>query len=144
MRLFICILLALLSLCLCILCLGTLLFSCSGHPPTTAIGMWIMPLSLLGGTVFLYLTLFFWKTRRSQAPGLIKKEARLMPKKILIFLASLLVGVVAFFLLSILMVWLAVSTTLPDWTAYVLHALFIFMAFFAGLFVYRRLARIAC
>jgi hypothetical protein len=142
MRLFICILLALLSLGLCILCLGTLLVSCSGHPPITAMGMWIMPLSLLGGTVFLYLSLFFWKTRRSRAPGSLKKEATWMPRKILIFLASFLVATIAFFLLSILMVWLAVNTTLPHWTAYVFHALFIVMAVCAGLFIYRRLARI--
>jgi len=61
----------------------------------------------------------------------------------LLFLASFLVGTIAFFLLSMLMVWLAVNTTLPDWTSYVLHALFIVIAVCAGVAIYRRLARIS-
>jgi hypothetical protein len=143
MRFILCILLALLSLGLSILCFGILLISCSGHPPTTAIGFWILPLSLLGGTVFLYLSILSWKTRHSQAPGSLKKETRLVPRKVLIFLASFLVGTIAFFLLSMLMAWLAINTTLPDWTSYVLYALFIVIAVCAGVAIYRRLANIS-
>ena len=143
MRFIICIFFALLSLGLSILCFGTLLISCSGHPPTTAIGFWIVPLSLLGGAVFLYLSVFFWKARRSQAPGSLEKEVRLVPKKVLIFLASFLVGAIAFFLLSMLMVWLAVNTTLPDWTSYVLHGLFTVISVCVGVAIYRRLAKIS-
>lgn len=143
MRFIICILLALLSLGLSILCFGTLLISCSGHPLTTAIGFWIVPLSLLGGMVFLYLSVLSWKTRRSQASGSLKKEVRLVPGKVLLFLASFLAGAIAFFLLSMLMVWLAVNTTLPDWTSYVLHALSVAIAVCAGLAIYSRLAKIS-
>ena len=142
-RFIICIFLALLSLGLSTLCFGTLLISCSGHPPTTAIGFWIVPLSLLGGTVFLYLSVLSWKARRSQAPGALKKEVGLVPRKVLIFLASFLVGAIAFFLQSMLMVWLAVNTTLPDWTSYVLHGLFTVIAICVSVGIYRRLAKIS-
>lgn len=137
------ILFALLSLGLSILCFGTLLISCSGHPPTTAIGIWIVPLSLLSGTVFLYLSGLSWKARRSQAPGVLKKEVRLAPRKVLIFLASFLLGTITLFLFQMLSVWLAVNTTLPDWPGNVLLALFTATAVCAGIAVYRRLVRIS-
>lgn len=143
MRFTICILLTLLSLGLSSLCFGILLISCSGYPPNTAIGFWIVPLSLLGGAVFLYLSALSWKTRRSQAPGALNKEVRLVPRKVLIFLASFLVGTVAFFLLSMLIFWLAVNTTLPNWTSYVFHTLFIVVSVCVGIAIYRRLAKIS-
>jgi hypothetical protein len=142
MRFLICILLSLLSLGSSILCFGTLFISCSGHPPTTAIGFWIVPSSLLGGAVFLYLSRLFWKVRRLQAPGSLKKEVRMVPRRVLIFLASFLVGTIVFFLLSMLMVWLAVNTALPDWTSYMFDAMFIAMAVCAGIGAYRRMAKI--
>jgi hypothetical protein len=142
MRFIICILLALLSLGLCILCFGTLLISCSGHLPTTAIGIWIVPLSLLGGTVFLYLSVLSWKTRRSQTPGSLKKEVRLLPRKVSIFLASFIVSTIAFFLLTGLMLWLVVNTRLPEWTGYILYALFAAIAICVGVAIHKRLAKV--
>lgn len=141
MRFIIFVILALLSLFLSIICFGNLLVSCAGHPPTTAIGMWILPVSLLGGSIFLYLALFFWKAKRRQATASLPKEARLLPKKIFIFFISFLVAGFLYFLLSGVMVFLAIKTTMLDWMGYVIHTLFVGLAIYSGFLTYRRLIK---
>ena len=132
---------AILSLAFAILCFGNLLASCSGHPPTTAIGIWIMPLSLLGVAVFLYLSIFFWKARHPHESGLLKKEAKLLPKRVFVFFVSFVIGTIAYILLMIVMLLLAINTTLPDWTAYVFYGLFAFIAIYVGVTVYKKFVK---
>ncbi len=138
MRVIIFILLALLSLVLSIFCFGILLVSCAGHPPTTVIGIWILPVSLLGGGTFLYLSLFFWRTRQYEPPGILTKESKALPKKIFIFFVSFMVATITFFLLSGLIVFLAVNTMLSDWIGYIIYALFTGVSIFAGVTTYKR------
>jgi len=109
--------------------------NCYRHMDTTNIPF--------GRYVFLISVPIFWKIRHSQAPALLAKEARPMPRKILIFLASFLVGTTVYFLLSILMVEVAVNTTLPAWTGYVLYSLSIVMAVCVGVVIYRLLTRMS-
>ena len=141
MRAVLFIILALVSLLLSIICFGNLLVSCAGHPPTTAIGIWILPVSLLGATIFLYLALFFWKTSRRQSTDSIDKEAKSLPKKIIIFIVSFLVASFLYFLLTGVIVFLAVKTTMSDWMGYVIQALFVGLAVYSGLLTYKRLMK---
>ena len=141
MRTVIYIILALLSLVLSILCFGTLLVSCSGHPPTTAIGIWILPASLLGAGIFLYFALFCWKARRRQSTELLTKEAKKIPKNIIIFFISFGVAAFSFFLLSGLIVFLAIKTTMSDWMGYIIYALCTGLAVYSGVITYKRLTR---
>jgi len=101
-----------------------------------------MPLSLLGGSVFLYLSVFFWKAGRHQTPGLLKRESTLLPREVFMFFCSFVVGTIAFILLSLFLVVLAVKTTLSDWTSYILYPLSIAVGVYVGVAVYKRLARI--
>lgn len=135
------IVLAIASLLLSIICFGSLLVSCAGHLPATAIGFWILPVSLLGATIFLYLTLFFWKASRRYTAGSIKTEAKSLPKKIAIFLVAFLVAGVFYFLLTGVMVFLAVKTTMPDWGGYAIQALFVGLAVYSGFITYKRLMK---
>ena len=139
------ILLALLSLAASVFCFGVLLASCAGHPPTSAVGMWIIPLSLLGGSVFLYLSIFLWKSRHPGKAGHLKTEAILLPKKILILVTSFIAAAVAYFLLSMVMLALAIATEgkMENWIGYVLYSLFIFVAVYVGAVVYRKLKKSA-
>lgn len=138
-------LLALLSLAVSIFCFGNLLASCSGHPPTTFVGIWIIPLSLLGGSVFLYLAIFIWKLRHKERVGQLKKEARLLPMRVTVFIASFIVATIAYILLSMLMLALAIGTEgrIEDWISYVLYPLFALVAIYVGVAVYRKLGKLA-
>jgi hypothetical protein len=140
----ICIVLALLSLAVSIFCFGNLLASCSGHPPVTSLGIWIMPLSLLGGAVFLYLSIFSFKAKGHRAQSRGRKEAKLLPKKVCVFLASFIVAAMTYFLLSMLMLALAIGTegTIEDWISYVLYPIFIFGSIYIGVTVYRKLGNL--
>jgi hypothetical protein len=100
-----------------------------------------MPLCVLGATVFLYLSIFFWKARDRQESGLLKKEGRLLPKRVFVFFVSFVIGTIAYLLLMRVMVVLAINTTLPGWTAYFFYALFALMTICLGVVVYKRLAR---
>jgi hypothetical protein len=139
------ILLALLSLAASIFCFGNLLVSCAGHPPSSVVGMWIIPLSLLGGSIFLYLSIFLWKSRITGEAARSKREAILLPKRILIFLVSFIAAAVAFFLLSIVILELAIATEgkVANWIGYVLYALFTLAAVYVGALVYGKLAKSA-
>lgn len=141
MRFVIYILLSLVSLTLSILFFGTLVASCSGHPPKTTVGIWIIPLSLLGAGIFFNLSIFLWRARGHQAPGLLKKEARLLPKKTFIFLCSFVAGSIAFILLSSLIYALEINTMLPDLVGYILVALYTLIAIYIGIATYRRLTK---
>ena len=141
MRFIIFAILALLSLFLIIICFGYLLASCAGHPPTDAIGIWILPVSFLGAGTFLYLSLFFWKARRPQPVALLTKEAKSLPKKISIFLSSFLVATFSFFVLSGLIMVLAIKTTMPDWTAYIIYPMCTGLAIYAGVGTYKYMIR---
>ena len=101
-----------------------------------------MPLFLLGATVFVYLSIFFWKARNRQESGLSKKKAKLLPKRLIVFSVSFVIGAIAYLLLMLVMFSLALNTTFPDWTAYVLYALFALMAIYLGVAVYKKLARL--
>jgi hypothetical protein len=103
--------------------------------------MWIMPLSLLGATVFLCLSIFFWKARGRQESGSLKKEAKLLPRKVFVFFVSFVIGTIVYIFLMFVMVVLVINTTLPDWTAYVLYALSALMAIYLGVVIYKKLAR---
>jgi hypothetical protein len=141
MRIILFILLAILSLILSIMCFGILLVSCSGHPPTSAIGMWILPASLLGAALFLYLALFFWKGRRWQSSNLLTKEGKLLPKKVVIFFISFVAVAFSFFLLSGLMLFLAIKMTMSDWIGYIIYALCTGLAVYSGVIIYKRLTK---
>jgi hypothetical protein len=136
-------LLALLSLVLSLLSFGNTLSSCGiGHgPPLIDFGIWITPISLLGGSVFLYLSMFLWRARLPQAPGQLKREAKLLPKKVIIFLVSFIVTIMGFFLMAAVMLALAIGTEgkMPAWISGILNALFIFLAIYAGYVVNRKL-----
>jgi len=136
------VLLALLALALSVVCFGNLLVSCSGHPLTTAIGVWIIPASLFGGTLFLCLSIFFWKSRRRQELGLLRRNARLLTKKVLVLCASITAGTIAFILLTLVMVVLPIQEDLPSWTPYALCVLFALIAAYLAVIVYRGLIRI--
>jgi hypothetical protein len=136
------ILLALLSLALSILCFGNLLISCSGHPAITAVGIWIIPLSLFGGAVFLYLSIFLWKARHREASGHLKKEGRLLPKKVIVFITSFAVAAIVYFLLMLAILALALNAAVRDWIGYVLYPLFALISIYVGVTVYRKLVRI--
>lgn len=137
--------LALLSLALSILCFGNLLASCAGHPPTTFVGIWIIPLSLLGFAVFLNLFIFFWKMRRPVAPEQLKKEAKLLPIKATVFLVSFVVASFAFFLLMLAMLALVIVTEgkIEDWITYILYPILTLVAIYVGVVFYRKLGNFA-
>ena len=143
------ILLALLSLAASIFCFGNLLVSCAGHPPTSVVGMWIIPLSLVGGSVFLYLSLLLWKSRNAADKGRLKGEAILLPKKILIFLFSFIVAATAFFVLSLAIFAFAAATDgkidkrLGYVLFYALYALFTVVPIYLGKAVYGKLKKSA-
>ncbi len=138
------ILLAFLSLVASVFCFGNLLASCAGHVPTTFVGMWIIPLSLLGGSVFLYVSKVFWKMRQPDKVSDFKKEARSLHKKVGIFLISFIAATFSYFLLSSLMVTLIICTKgwLENWIGYVLLSFFVFVAIYVGIVVYRKLTRL--
>ena len=141
MRVIVFILFALSSLFLSILCFGTLLASCAGHPPATAtdiIGIWILPTSLLGGGTFFYLSLFFWKARQKQPPGLLKKEANLLPRKVLIFIFSFIMASISFIFLMGLKYFEVIETNLTDWTIYIYYALSTGLSIYLGTTVYKK------
>ena len=140
MRIIIYTLLSLASLAISIQCFGILLVSCSGHPPTTVIGMWILPVSLFCAGIFLYLSLFFWKVRQYQPPEVLKKEAKLLPKKILIFFVSFVIATVLFFLLLGLILFQK-TVTFPNWMGYVIYALCIGLGIYSGVVIYKRLTK---
>ena len=136
------ILFALLSLALSILCFGNLLTSCSGHPVITAVGIWIIPLSLFWGAVFLYLSIFIWKARHREASGHFKKEARLLSNKVIVFLASIAAATITHFLLMLAILVLALNAAVPDWISYVLYTLFALISICVGVEVYRKLVKV--
>ncbi len=138
------ILLALISLAASIFCFGNLLASCAGHPSISAVGMWIIPLSLLGGSTFLYLSIFLWKSRQPQEVGNLKREAILLPKKIVIFLVSFIAATVVFLSLSLFIFGLAIATEgkIENWIGYALYALFTFAAIYVGVVIYRKLQKL--
>jgi hypothetical protein len=139
------ILLALLSLAASIFFFGNACGSCGiGHsPPIISFGNWTVPLSLLGAPVFLYLSIFLWNSRHLNKAGQLRREARLLPKKFIIFLASLIVTIIAWFLLMIVVVALAIGTEgrIEGWISYFLYPLFAFVAIYFGVVVYRKLGR---
>ena len=137
------ILLAFLCLVVSVLCFGNLLGSCAGHPPITLVGVWIIPLSLLGGSIFLYLSMFFWKLRRLDKVSHLKKEAILLPKKVMTFMASFVAAIIAYFLLIIPIFLLVIPTEgwIENWLSYFLFLLLAFVAIYVGIVVYRRLGR---
>ncbi len=99
-------------------------------------------MSFLGATVFVCLSILFWKARNRQESGLLKKEAKLLPKRLIVFSVSFVIGAIAYLLLMLVMFSLALNTTFPDWTAYVLYALFALMAIYLGVAIYKKLARV--
>lgn len=133
--------LSLLSLVLSIFCFGVSLISCSGHPPSSVFGMWIIPLSFFGAGIFLYLTPFLWKAGRKPGPGVLRKEAKSSLKKTLVFFLSFIVAVILFFVLSLLMLELSIKMTIPDWIGYILNAFCAGLSICFGIIIYRRLTK---
>ena len=93
----------------------------------------------------MYLSIFLWKSRRPQEAGKLRTEARLLPKKVIIFLASFFVATIAWFLLSGVMLALTMATEgwIENWVTFFIYPLFAFLAIYIGVVVYRRLGRFA-
>jgi hypothetical protein len=137
------ILLGLLSLAVSIFFFGNLLASCAGHPTTTAFGMWIMPWSLLGGAVFLYLAIFTLKLGHKGKEWQLEREAKILPQKVIAFLVSFVLATITYILISTLMLALAIVSEgkIGDWIGFILYPLFIVGSIYIGIKVYRRFGR---
>jgi hypothetical protein len=133
---------ALLSLSIAILCFGVLFVSCAGHPPqtiTNVLGFWIFPVFLLFAGIFLYLSMFYWTAL--QPTKQMDIEAKLLPKKVLIFFLSFVVASFSFFVFSSGTVFFATNTTLPNWTGYIINALFTCAAIYIGFVTYKKMSK---
>ena len=84
--------LALFSLALSLLCFVVNLASCSGHVPELNKVLWMIPLSLLGGILFLYLFYFLWSARLPGASMNILTSRSIIFKKMLALFLSFLVA----------------------------------------------------
>lgn len=135
------ILLSLLSLVLSIFCFGVSLTSCSGHPPNSVFGMWIIPLSFFGAGIFLYLTPFLWKAGQKKEPGVLRKKAKSSLKKTLVFFFSFIVAAILHLVLLFLMLEVSINTTVPDWMGYILYAFCAGLSICFGVVIYRRLTK---
>ncbi len=135
------IILALLSLILSVLCFGVILVSCSGHVVGWSTAAWLIPLSLFGAWIFMYLASFFWRTRRQSSYDQFKKEAKSLPKKTAIFLISFSVTVLSFLLLSWLILLLAIRSSMSDWVGYIFYAVFTVLAISSGVFAYKKMIK---
>ncbi|MEW6351004.1 MAG: hypothetical protein AB1646_18250 [Thermodesulfobacteriota bacterium] len=49
-------------------CVVVLLLSCAGHPPYTQLGIWVLPVSLVGAWLSLVIAKKCWKLRKEQEP----------------------------------------------------------------------------
>jgi membrane associated rhomboid family serine protease len=116
-------LLAVLSLLISMWCFGVLLVSCSGHPPYTAIGIWILPVSALGGGAFFYLAMI------------------LLPKKTFAFFISLVVVTVSIFVFSLIKAELTLYVEMPDWVGYVIKVFGLVVAIVLGILTYRKFSK---
>lgn len=139
MRSFVFAILAILSLVVCVLSWGTLLRSCSGHPPNTIIGGWILPASLLGAGLFLYLPSLFWRMRLPDQEYSVVKEAFQIAKKFLVFFISFIAITLSFFIFTQLILYMVLNTSMPNWVLYVMYALEAVLSLYIGAITYRAL-----
>jgi len=126
----------LLSLAAGALSWGAFLMSCSGHPPETEIGFWVLPFSLVGAGLFLYLSSFFWKMRHVSQSTSAVLGLQLLLKKVIIFIASFVAVTLSFFIFSSLITYLVIHISVPDWALYVMYALETILAFIIGYISY--------
>lgn len=141
MRTFLLSLLALASLIASMWCFGVLLVSCSGHPPYTAIGIWILPVSAFGGGTFFYLAMVLWRLRHDRSRSILSEVKKTLPKKTVAFFISLVVVTFCIFLFSWIIVSSAISTEMPDWAGYVIEAAGYIMSIALGILTYRKISR---
>lgn len=115
------IVLAALSLGVCLLSFGILFASCAGHPPSTSIGAWILPVSLISTGLSFYLTPLFWRLRREdQAFNLVEEIKKLMFNTFRFFVAATAFAV-SIFIFTVIITSIVVATTMPGWALFVLY-----------------------
>ena len=129
------------SLAISIVLWGTLLISCTGHAHPTAIGGWIIPVSLLGAGLFSYLASITWRMRRLEQTNSISVELQNLFRKIVKFAVSLLVAALFYFLFSKFILSLWVTGLIPNWGLVVVNVVQAVLSFYIGHLTYKTLGK---
>jgi len=120
---------------------GTLLLTCSGHPPVYALGVWIFPVSIAGCWAFFQLAAIFWKSRHGNFLSILLKSTRMWHRGLIIFLVSFLVSTVVLLGTGLVSGLLESRLNLSNWVSYSLRVIVLILTIFSGLVTYRILSK---
>jgi len=137
------IILALISSAIAIISFGTLLVSCAGHPPqiiTSAIGIWILPLSFWGTGIFAALSSLFW-IRAFQRGDKTGFKAKISITRSVNFLLSFAVSIICFLFFSLGTTYLAINSSLSNSVFYSIYAISTIISIYLGFFTYKKLSK---
>lgn len=133
--------LALFSLAFSLFCFTVNLAHCSRHVPDPVRMLWAVPLSLLGGIVFLYLFYFCWNARLPGASRHVLKDRTLIFKKMLALIPSFFVAASIPDGLMDLGKIIGIDFGNPDWLRSCYQAFALLAGIVIASFVYKKIVK---